>query len=377
MRLLEYQGKELFRQYDIPTPKSTLVTSLAEARELSSKLEFPIVLKSQVASGGRGKAGAIVKCKTPGEVITNFERLMNKEVKGELPRSILFEQTVNVRKELYISLFLNRGKRKYSFICSGEGGVEIEGVQSKFIVDIPFSGITRPQATEAASKLNLSADATREFENLTLKLSRLVFEKEAELAEINPAVVLDDGSLMALDAKVIIDDNALFRHPELKKYVFMSESELQAKKSGFSFVELDGNIAIIGNGAGLVMSTLDMVSDKGGKAGCFLDFGGSATAETIYDSLKVISKMKKIRSILINLFGGIVKTSMVAEGILRSYGEGIVEVPTFARITGAESEKAKDMLKSSNARMYDTVEQAIYGLLQELPKAEEIYGKHV
>lgn len=377
MRLLEYQGKELFRQYDIPTPKSTLVTSLAEARELSSKLEFPIVLKSQVASGGRGKAGAIVKCKTPGEVITNFERLMNKEVKGELPRSILFEQTVNVRKELYISLFLNRGKRKYSFICSGEGGVEIEGVQSKFIVDIPFSGITRPQATEAASKLNLSADATREFENLTMKLSRLVFEKEAELAEINPAVVLDDESLMALDAKVIIDDNALFRHPELKKYVFMSESELQAKKSGFSFVELDGNIAIIGNGAGLVMSTLDMVSDKGGKAGCFLDFGGSATAETIYDSLKVISKMKKIRSILINLFGGIVKTSMVAEGILRSYGEGIVEVPTFARITGAESEKAKDMLKSSNARMYDTVEQAIYGLLQELPKAEEIHGKHV
>ena len=377
MRLLEYQGKELFRQYDIPTPKSTLATSLAEARELSSKLEFPVVLKSQVASGGRGKAGAIVKCKTPGEVITNFERLMNKEVKGELPRSILFEQTVNVRKELYISLFLNRSKRTYSFICSGEGGVEIEGVQSKIIVDIPFSGITRSQANEVASKLNLSADAIGEFENLAMKLSRLVFEKEAELAEINPAAVLDDGSLMALDAKVIIDDNGLFRHPELKRYVFMSESELQAKKSGFSFVELDGNIAIIGNGAGLVMSTLDMVSDKGGKAGCFLDFGGSATAETIYDSLKVISKMKKIRCILINLFGGIVKTSMVAEGILRAYGEGIVEVPTFARITGAESEKAKDMLKSSNARMYDTVEQAIHGLLQELPKAEEIHGKQV
>ena len=377
MRLLEYQGKELFRQYDIPTPKSALATSLAEARELSSKLEFPVVLKSQVASGGRGKAGAIVKCKTPGEVIMNFQRLMNKEVKGELPRFILFEQTVNVRKELYISLFLNRSKRKYSFICSGEGGVEIEGVRSKFIVDIPFSGITRSQANEVASKLNLSADAIREFENLAMKLSRLVFEKEAELAEINPGAVLDDGSLMALDAKVIIDDNALFRHPELKRYVFMSESELQAKKSGFSFVELDGNIAIIGNGAGLVMSTLDMVSDKGGKAGCFLDFGGSATAETIYDSLKVISKMKKIRSILINLFGGIVKTSMVAEGILRAYGEGIVEVPTFARITGAESEKAKDMLKSSNARMYDTVEQAIHGLLQELPKAEEIHGKQV
>lgn len=375
MRLLEYQGKELFRQYDIKAPKSTLASSVGEARDLSYNLEFPVVLKSQVAAGGRGKAGAIVKCESHEEVIKNFERLMKKEVKGELPRSILIEQTVRARKELYISLFLNRSKREYSFICSAEGGVEIEGVQNKFIVSVPYSGITRPQANELASKLNLSAKTIQEFEDLAMKLSRLVFEKEAELAEINPAVVLDDGSLMALDAKVIIDDNALFRHPELKKYQLMSESELQAKKSGFSFVELDGSIAIIGNGAGLVMSTLDMVSDKGGKAGCFLDFGGSATTETIYDSLKVISKMKKIRSILINLFGGIVKTSMVAEGILRAYNEGIVEIPTFARITGAESEKAKEMLKNSNARMYDTVEQAIHGLLQGLPKAEEIYGK--
>ena len=208
-----------------------------------------------------------------------------------------------------------------------------------------------------------------------MNVSRLVFEKEAELAEINPAVVLEDGSLMALDAKVIIDDNALFRHPELSKYQHMSESELQARKSGFSFVELDGNIAIIGNGAGLVMSTLDMVSDQGGKAGCFLDFGGSATAETIYDSLKVISKTKRIRAILINLFGGIVKTSMVAQGILRAYHEGIIEVPTFARITGAESESAKALLKNSNAKMYDSAEQAIRGMLDELSKTEEIYGK--
>ncbi|MDQ3839552.1 MAG: acetate--CoA ligase family protein [Thermoproteota archaeon] len=375
MRLLEYQGKELFRQYEIRTPKSMFATSLDEARELLSNLEFPIVLKSQVAVGGRGKAGAIVKCKTPEEAITNFDRLMNKEIKGERPRSILFEQTVNFKKELYISLFLNRSKRQYSFICSGEGGIEIEGVEKKFIVDVPYSGITQSQANEFASKLGLIANTAQEFENLAIKLSRLVFEKEAELAEINPAVVLEDGSLMALDAKVIIDDNALFRHPELRKYQFMSESELQAKKSGFSFVELDGNIAIIGNGAGLVMSTLDMVSDQGGKAGCFLDFGGSATPETIYDSLKVISKMKKIRSILINLFGGIVRTSMVAEGIVRAYREEIVQVPTFARITGAESERARELLKSSNARMYDTVEQAIHGLLQELPGAEEIYGK--
>jgi succinyl-CoA synthetase beta subunit len=375
MRLLEYQGKELFLQYQIPIPKSYLANSLREAKELSSKFEFPLILKSQVAAGGRGKAGAIVKCRTQGDVVAMFPELMNKEIKGELPRSILLEQGVHIEQELYISIFLNRGKRCYSLICSAQGGIEIEGVENKFIVDLPNSGLTQSLAREAASKLNLQGQTAESFENFAMNLSRLVFEKEAELAEINPAVVLEDGSLMALDAKFIIDDNALFRHPELSKYQHMSESELQARKSGFSFVELDGNIAIIGNGAGLVMSTLDIVSDQGGKAGCFLDFGGSATAETIYDSLKVISKTKKIKAILINLFGGIVKTSMVAQGILRAYHEGIIEVPTFARITGAESESAKALLKNSNAKMYDSAEQAIRGMLDELSKTEEIYGK--
>jgi succinyl-CoA synthetase beta subunit len=375
MRLLEYQGKELFLHYQIPIPKSYLANSLREAKELSSKLEFPLILKSQVAAGGRGKAGAIIKCRTQVDVVAKFPELMNKEIKGELPRSILLEQGVHIEQELYISIFLNRGKRCYSLICSAQGGVEIEGVENKFIVDLPNSGLTLSLAREAASKLNLQGRTAGSFENFAMNLSRLVFEKEAELAEINPAVVLEDGSLMALDAKVIIDDNALFRHPELSKYQHMSESELQARKSGFSFVELDGNIAIIGNGAGLVMSTLDMVSDQGGKAGCFLDFGGSATAETIYDSLKVISKTKRIRAILINLFGGIVKTSMVAQGILRAYLEGIIEVPTFARITGAESETAKALLKNSNAKMYDSAEQAIRGMLDELSRTEEIYGK--
>jgi succinyl-CoA synthetase beta subunit len=377
MRLLEYQGKELFLQYRIPIPKSALATSPIEAETLSTKFEFPLILKSQVAAGGRGKAGAIVKCNTPAELTSKFKELKIKEIKGELPRSILLEQAVDIQQEIYVSLFLNRGKRSYSLICAGEGGVEIEKVKHKFIVDVPSSGLSVSLVTEAVSKLGLQGRTAESFVDVTMNLSRLVFEKEAELGEINPAVIIQDESIMALDAKVIIDDNALFRHPELKKYQNMTESEVQAKKSGFSFVELDGNIAIIGNGAGLVMSTLDMVSDQGGKAGCFLDFGGSATAETIYESLKVISKIKRIRAILINLFGGIVKTNMVAEGILRAYSEDIIEIPTFARITGAESEKAKELLKNSSARMYDTVEQAIQGLLEELPKMEKVYEKSI
>ena len=195
--------------------------------------------------------------------------------------------------------------------------------------------------------------------DLIKKLSKLIYEKEAELAEINPLAMLDDGKFVALDAKVIIDDNALFRHDDIKKYEELSDLESQAKNNGFSFVELDGDIAIIGNGAGLVMSTLDMVTDAGGKAGAFLDFGGRATTESIYQALKVISKVDKIRVILVNLFGGIVRTDLVAQAILNAYNDGTIKVPVFARITGAESEKARELLKNSKAGLFNTVEEAI------------------
>jgi succinyl-CoA synthetase beta subunit len=367
MRLLEYQGKELFRQYQIPTPKSYVAYSLNDAKKLSSKLEYPFMIKSQVAVGGRGKAGAIVKCNSAEELDIKFVELMQKKIKGEIPQAILLEEAVDIKKEIYISLFLNRGKRCYSLICSTQGGVDIEdlGDNNKLIIDVPINGISYHIATEAAEKLHIVGDniVAKSFIDFVTNLSKLVLEKEAELGEINPAVVLENGSLLALDAKVIIDDNALFRHPELKKYEIISQPEAQAKKSGFSFVELDGDIAIIGNGAGLVMSTLDMVYDKGGRPGCFLDFGGSATSETIYESLKVISKINRIKSILINLFGGIVKTTLVAEGIINAYKDNIIEIPVFARITGAEAERAKEMLKNSKAKMYDSVEESIESLL--------------
>jgi succinyl-CoA synthetase beta subunit len=368
MRLLEYEGKELFRQYRIPTPKSYVASSLNDVKNLSSNLEYPFMIKSQVAIGGRGKAGAIIRCNSALELETKFIELMGKKIKGEIPRAILLEEGVDIKKELYISLFLNRGKRCYSLICSTEGGVDIEDLGNKVIIDVSMNGISYQIASEAAEKLHIGGYTAKSFIDFAMNLSKLVLEKEAELAEINPAVVLENGSLLALDAKVIIDDNALFRHPELKKYESISQSEAQAKKSGFSFVELDGDIAIIGNGAGLVMSTLDMVSDKGGKAGCFLDFGGSATSETIYESLKVISNIKRIKSILINLFGGIVKTTLVAEGIINAYKDNIIAIPVFARITGAEAERAKEMLKNTKARMYDSVEESIESLLSDLSR---------
>ncbi len=359
MKLLEYQGKELFSKYGIRIPKSFLAHTIDEAVVGSKTLGFPLILKSQLTVGGRGKAGAIQKCTNEMDMISKFSELMQKEVKGELPNSILLEEIASISKEFYLSVFLNRSKRCFSLIASSEGGIDIESVENKLIIDIPNEGISEELAISVAGKLGLSDDHKKSFVDLLLKLSKMYNTEEAELAEINPLVILNDCSFVALDSKVIIDDNALFRHSELKKYETISELEEQAKEHGFSFVELDGNIAIIGNGAGLVMSTLDMVTDSGGNPGSFLDFGGKATTETIYEALKVISKVAKIKSILVNLFGGIVRTDLVASAILNAYDDGTIKVPVFARITGSQSEKAREILSNSKAKLYDSVEEAI------------------
>jgi succinyl-CoA synthetase beta subunit len=366
MRLLEYQGKELFDQYGIRVPRSHLANSVSEARTGAKKIGIPLVLKSQLTVGGRGKAGAILKVKSEAELEQKFNELLHKAVKGELPRGILLEEMADIKKELYLSLFLNRSKRCYSLIASAEGGVEIESAGNKIVVDIPLDGLTPQTAEDIAKKLGLNGKVVVAFVDLTTKLSRLASEKEVELAEINPVAILGDGSMVALDAKVIIDDNAMFRHPELKKYEHVSELEKQAEVSGFSLVELDGNIAIIGNGAGLVMSTLDLVTDAGGRAGAFLDFGGRATTETIYEALRVISKIKRVEAILVNLFGGIVRTDLVAQAILDAYKNNLIAVPVFARISGAEAEKSRRMLQGSRAKLYNTVEEAIQAAVVEV-----------
>lgn len=375
MRLLEHQGKELFRQYGIQVPRSAVAFSTDEAYRLAMDIGYPLILKPQLTVGGRGKEGAILKCMAKTDITNKFEYLLNNKVKGELPKGILLEQAVDIKGELYISFFLNRTKRCYSLIASSEGGVEIESTENKVVVDIPLSGISSEMAYDVAVKLSIQHDLRDALKDSIMKLSKLVVEKEAELAEINPIVVVKDGSIIALDSKVIIDDNSLFRHPELKKYEHLSEQESQARRNGFSFVKLDGNVAIVGNGAGLVMSTLDMVSDRGGKAGAFLDFGGSATRESIYEALRLINGLNQIEVILINLFGGIVKTSLVAEAIFDAYKEGIISVPLFARVSGSESDKAKEILSQGRARIYDSVEESITAALDAIrPKERNIHG---
>jgi succinyl-CoA synthetase beta subunit len=368
MRLLEYQAKSLFAHYGIPIPQGLISTSIEQGRKDAEKLGFPFVIKAQMAAGGRGKAGAIQKCHNIDEFELKYPEIMQKVVKGEKTRAILLEKMADIKKELYLSLFLNRSKRCYTVISSSEGGVEIESVKNQTIHEVGLGNVDTKTAEEIGKETGLKDKALEQFVDILQKLSKVTVEKEAELAEINPLAVLKDDSLVALDGKMIIDDNSMFRHDELRKFQEVSELEERAEKSGFSLVELDGNIAVVGNGAGLVMSTLDMLSDNGGKPACFLDVGGGATTDTVYEALTLISKMKKVRGILVNLYGGIVKTTTVATAFIKAYDNKLVDVPVFARMSGAEADRSKEMLKGSRTKMFDTIEEAINAAVIEVNK---------
>lgn len=368
MRLLEYQAKELFTQYGIKTPKGISSKNIEQARNDAKQLGYPFVIKVQVPVGGRGKAGGIQKCHNDDEFEIKYPQLLDMSIKGEKTRAILLEKMAEYEKELYLSLFLNRSKRCYTVIASSEGGVEIESVKNQVIREVGLGDVDAQTAEEIAKQIGLQGKTIPDFVDMLQRLAKITVEKEAELAEINPVALLKDGSLLALDGKVVTDDNSNFRHPEMEKYQEKTELEERAEKSGFTLVELDGNIAVVGNGAGLVMSTLDMLADNGGKPACFLDVGGGATTESVYEALTLVSKMKKVRAILVNLYGGIVKTTTVAAAFIKAYDDKLIDLPVYARLMGSESEKSKEMLKETRTKMFDSVEDAINGVVMEVNK---------
>jgi len=360
MRLLEFQAKELFREYGINLLDSKSSTNIEEGRKHAKELGYPFVIKIQVPVGGRGKAGGIQMCQNDDEFELKYPLVMDLTIKGEKARAILLEKMADIKKELYLSIFLNRSKRCYTIIASSDGGVEIESVKNQIIKEIGLGDISNEVASEVAKEIGLEGRIADGFIDTLKKLSKLTIEKEAELVEINPLAIMQDDAVIALDGKFVTDDNSNFRHEELQKYQEISEIEERAEKSGFTLVELDGNIAVVGNGAGLVMSTLDMLSDNGGKPACFLDVGGGATTESVYEALTLVTKISKVKGILVNLYGGIVKTTVVAEAFLKAYENNLMtDLPVFSRMKGAESEKAIEMLQRTKAKIYNSVEEAI------------------
>jgi len=363
VRLFEYQAKELFRAYGLPVPKSILASDVDAIRGAFASLTPPVAIKSQVLAGGRGKAGGIAIVSDATQAEREASRIFNLSIGGERPSTLLVEEAYPHDSEMYLSVSLDRGDRSFVAIAAMAGGVDVESLAGKVIRKVPLGGIDEGFAAEVAALLKLPSDTARQFAKILLSLERLSREKECELAEINPLAVGKDGILMPLDAKVIIDDNALFRHPEFARLHPEDEFEGEASRQGFAFVRLEGDIAVVGNGAGLVLSTLDLVGDAGGNPACFLDLGGGAQQERVEAALRLVNRLPGVDRILVNIYGGITRTTDVAAGINAVLAEGPTK-PLFARVSGAEEEEARKLLAGTQVRLFRTAPEAVEAVVK-------------
>jgi len=363
VRLFEYQAKDLFKQYGLPVPRSILVHDVGGVRGAFASLTPPVAIKSQVLAGGRGKAGGIALVSDATRAEQEAARIFSLPIGGEKPGSLLVEEAYPHDSEMYLSVTLDRGDRAFVTIAAAAGGVDVESMSGKVIRRIPLEGIDERFAAEVASLLKLPAVQSSQFAKTLLSLERLAREKECELAEINPLAVGKDNTLIPLDAKVIIDDNALFRHPEFAKLHPEDEFEGEASRQGFAFVRLGGDIAVVGNGAGLVLSTLDLVGDAGGDPACFLDLGGGAQQERVEAALMLVNRLPGVSRILVNIYGGITRSTDVAAGIKAVMAQGVVR-PLYARVSGAEEEEARNMLDGVPVKLFLTAPEAVEAVVK-------------
>lgn len=364
MRLLEYQGKDLFRKYDIPVPPSAVVRNLQELDKAIAEVGLPLVVKSQVPAGGRERAGGVVTANTRDEARKVASRVMQFEIGGEKPRALLLEKSIPHREEMYLSIALDRESRSFVVIGARVGGVDVESLQGKVFEPIPVTGLSEMAAKSVAFRMNIWGELENKFVPILLNLERLAREEECELVEINPLAVAEDGTMTALDSKIVFDDNAIFRHPEFSQFAQEDPIEAEATKAGFALVRLGGDLAVVGNGAGLVLSTMDLVKDAGGNPACFLDLGGGAKRERVERALRVIKGLPNAKRIVVNIFGGITRASDVAEGLRNVISEGGLQ-PVFARLSGAEEARARAVLQGTPVNLYRTVQEAINAAVKE------------
>jgi succinyl-CoA synthetase beta subunit len=373
----EYQAKALLREYGVAVPPGRLATTPAEAEEAFRELDAPVaVLKAQVHAGGRGKGGGIKLAKSGAEAKKLASELLGMRLRthqtgpeGKLVRKLYLEAGCDIARELYLGIVLDRAAERLAVIASEEGGVEIEEVAERSPEKIltvhldPATGLMPYQVRRVGYGLGLDAEGVRRLEPFLGGLQRLVVEKDASLAEINPLVVTKQGELLALDCKLGFDDGALFRHPEIRELRDPDEEdprEREAKELGFSYVGLDGNIGCLVNGAGLAMATLDMIQVCGGRPANFLDVGGGADKERITGAFKLILRDPKVQAILVNIFGGIVRCDLIAEGVVAAAQELGVSVPLVVRLQGTNAELGRKLLAESGLDLVpaDTLREA-------------------
>lgn len=364
MNLHEYQGKQLFAQYGLPVSKGFACDTPEEAAEAVQKIGGDMwVVKAQVHAGGRGKAGGVKLIKSAEEARAFAEKWLGKNLvtfqtdeNGQPVAKILVESCTDIAEELYLGAVIDRSSRRVVFMASTEGGVEIETVAEetpekilKATID-PLTGAQPYQGRELAFKLGLKGDQVKQFTNIFLGLAKLFVDKDLDLLEINPLVIKTDGNLHCLDAKMSIDGNALYRHKDLQEMHDPSQDdarEAEAAKWELNYVALDGNIGCMVNGAGLAMGTMDIVNLHGGKPANFLDVGGGATKQRVVEAFKLILSDSNVKAVFINIFGGIVRCDMIAEGVIGAVKEVGVKVPVVVRLQGNNADAGAKLLKES------------------------------
>ena len=367
MKLHEYYSKKRFSEYGIPIPKGEIAETPQEAQKIAKELGGSVVVKSQVLVGGRGKAGGIKVAKDPKEAYQHAEDILKLTIKGLPVRKVLVDEAADIKDEIYLGITNDRAARKPVIMASAEGGVDIEEVAHKTPEKIikchidPLMGLQSYKSRDLAAGIDLPRDHWRAFGKIAHGLWQAYIGSDATLAEINPLVVTGEGQLLAVDGKMVLDDNALFRHPDLEKYRDLDvdkEAEIQAREHGLSFIKLGGDIGCMVNGAGLAMTTMDIIKLFGGEPANFLDIGGGASSEKVAAALEIILSDSNVKAVLFNIFGGITRCDLVALGILEALKDLKTEVPMVVRLVGTNAAEGRQLLKDASMETADTLAEA-------------------
>jgi succinyl-CoA synthetase beta subunit len=372
MKLHEYQSKNIFAKHGIPIPKGKVASTPDEARTIAEELGGRVVVKSQVLVGGRGKAGGIKLANTPKDVEKTATKILGMEIKGLPVRKVLIDEAAEIAREIYLGVTNDRAARKPVFMASSAGGVDIEEVASKTpekIVKVhidPILGLQNFQILNLAIGIELPRDNWSQFNQVAQGLWQAYKNNDATLAEINPLVITKDEQLLALDGKMVIDDNALFRHPGIedeRDLYIDAKAETEAQNFGLTYIKLDGEIGCMVNGAGLAMATMDIIKHFGGEPANFLDIGGGANEDKVTAALRIILQDPNVKAVLINIFGGITRCDLVAKGILEAIHEIQPEVPLIVRLVGTNEQEGRALLRdadiSTAASLAEAAEMAV------------------
>jgi len=367
MKLHEYQSKQLFAHYGIPIPNGRVALNPQEARQIALELGGRAVVKAQVLVGGRGKAGGIRLARSPEEAETLTEQILSMRLKGLPVRRVLVDEAIGIVQEIYVGITNDRAAHCPVVMASAAGGVDIEEVARvtpEKIIKIwvnPLLGLLDYQAREIAVNLDLPKPLWSSFGKIVQGLWQVYLQNDATLAEINPLVITSDQRLMALDGKMIVDDNALFRHPDLEAMRDVDEdapAEIQARAHGLAYIQLDGEIGCMVNGAGLAMATMDIIQLFGGHPANFLDIGGGAGAEKVAAAMRIILEDEHVQVVLINIFGGITRCDEVARGIIRAMAEVKPTVPMVVRLVGTNAAEGRQLLADAHMLTAETLAEA-------------------